>query len=170
MSRRRPPTTPVSSQNRRAPLCNDGISPQDTSFPLMSLDSLPNVGMRIDNDIDDYGSDSELSINNSGQFNSTLNNFVPRYIYLVSRDHHSVYCGPGRWSVIYIHTHAHMHTRTHTHTHTHTHIHIHTYIHAYTYIHTHTRTHTHTYIYIHIHTYIHTYNTCNSVSGFKYLM
>ena len=86
MSRRRPPTTPVSGQNRRAPLCNDGISPQDTSFPLMSLDSLPNVGMRIDNDIDDYGiygSDSELSINNSGQFNSTLNNFVPRYIYLV---------------------------------------------------------------------------------------
>ena len=76
VSRRRPPTTPVSRQNRRVPLCNDEISPQDTSFPGtspgMSLDTLPNVGMCIDNDIDDYGSDSELSSNNSGQFNSTL--------------------------------------------------------------------------------------------------
>ena len=90
VSRRRPPTTPVSRQNRRVPLCNDGISPQDTSFPGtspgMSLDTLPNVGMRIDNDIDDYGSDSELSSNNSGQFNSTLNDFVPRYIiYYIAR-------------------------------------------------------------------------------------
>ena len=39
-------------------------SPQDTSFPRtspgMSVDSLPNVGMRIDDDIDDYGSDSRV--------------------------------------------------------------------------------------------------------------
>ena len=55
MSRRRPPTTPVSPrQNRRVPLSNDGISPQDTSF---SRDQSRDVAMRIDNDIDDYGSD-----------------------------------------------------------------------------------------------------------------
>ena len=47
----RPPTTPVSRQNRR-----------DTSFPGMSLDSLLNVGMGIDNDIKSY-----ISSNNSGQ-------------------------------------------------------------------------------------------------------